>query len=56
MALANFMRLSLMKAAHADLGGARAGNSDTWAESDGRSPTIAFAKSPANPGERLIHL
>jgi hypothetical protein len=28
------MRLSLKKAAHAGVGGARAGNPDTWAEND----------------------
>jgi hypothetical protein len=43
LALANFMRLSLKKAAHADVGGPRAGNPRTWDENDGRSPTTAFA-------------
>jgi hypothetical protein len=34
--LAIFMRLLVAP---------RAGNSDTWAENDGRSPTMAFAES-----------
>jgi hypothetical protein len=51
LALANFMRLSLMKAAHADVVAPRAGNPDTWAENDGRSPTIGhnFVANPDLP-------
>jgi hypothetical protein len=45
------MRLSSMKSAHAVPVAPRAGNPHTWAEKDGRSPTIAFAKSISNEME-----
>jgi HlyD family secretion protein len=49
MALANFMRLSLTKAAHADASGSPvAGNPDTWAEKDGAKPNDRFSF----PGQR----
>jgi hypothetical protein len=42
------MRLSLMKAAHVGVVARRAGNPDTWAEKDGRSPSTAFVKRILN--------
>jgi len=49
LALARLVRLSSLTGAHAGVGGARAGNPDTWDENDGRSPTIAFAQSIIEP-------
>jgi hypothetical protein len=42
LALSNFMRLSLMKAAHADVGGDPCRKSGYVGRNEGRSPTIAF--------------
>jgi hypothetical protein len=53
LALANLMRLSLMKAAQAALGAAPCRKSGPWAESDGEALQLLFAKSNSKSNRKI---